>query len=299
MMANDPAGAGAAAMPARRGFWSWGLLRLVILFIVLLVLYAGGQILTFAAADKLPQFPKWQVMLAGALIASLIMIVAYRLLIRWTEKRAASELGAGHAVSLAANGIVVGFVLFAGVYAILWLAGAVTFNGINPASDMLPVLALSIISAVGEEIVFRGVVYRILENSFGTLVALVISGAIFGLIHGFNPGATIFSTLTIALEAGILLGAAYTLTGSLWFPIGLHFAWNFTEGGIFGAAISGGHFKGLIDAQIAGSDLLTGGKFGPEASIPALAICLAAALLMLFLCVSRKLGVPLSFRLRA
>ena len=94
MMANDQAGASAAAVPARRGFWSWGLLRLVILFIVLLALYAGGQILTFAAADKLPQFPKWQVMLAGALVASLIMIVAYRLLIRWTEKRAADEIGA-------------------------------------------------------------------------------------------------------------------------------------------------------------------------------------------------------------
>jgi membrane protease YdiL (CAAX protease family) len=238
-------------------------------------------------------------MLAGAVIGSILMIVAYRLLIRWTEKRAASEIGAANALSLAANGIVVGFVLFTAVYAILWLAGAVSFKGINPVSDMLPVLALSIVSAVGEEIIFRGVVYRILENDFGTLVALVISGAIFGLIHGFNPGATIFSTLAIALEAGILLGAAYTLTGSLWFPIGLHFGWNFTEGGIFGAAISGGHFKGLIGAQIAGPELLTGGKFGPEASIPALAVCLIAAMLMLFVCASRNLGTPLSFRLRS
>ncbi len=298
MTANETAGASAAAKPARRGFWSWMLPRLVILFIVLLVLYAGGQVLTFMSADKLSEIPKWQIMLSGAIITSVVMIIAYRLLIRWTEKRAASELGSTNAASLAANGILVGFVLFSAVYAILWLMGAVSFTGINPVSGIVPVLAISISSAIGEEIVFRGVVYRILENSFGTVVALVVSGAIFGLIHAFNPGATIFSTLAIALEAGILLGAAYTLTGSLWFPIGLHFGWNFTEGGIFGAAVSGGQFKGLIDAQITGSDLLTGGKFGPEASVPALAICLAAAMLMLFVCVSKKLGMPLSFRLR-
>ena len=288
----------AGGAPAQRGFWSWSLLRLVVLFVATLVLYGGGQVLTFMAADKLTQYPKWQIILAGTFITVIVMIVAYRALIRWTEKRAATELGSGNALTLTANGILVGLVLFCAVYAVLWVAGTVKFTGLNPVMSVVPVLAISISSAVGEEIIFRGVVYRILENSFGTIVALLISGAIFGLLHAFNPGATVFSSLAIALEAGILLGAAYTLTRSLWFPIGLHFGWNFSEGGIFGAAVSGGQFKGLIDAPIAGPDLLTGGKFGPEASATALVICLAAALFVLFACASRNLATKLSFRMR-
>ena len=63
-----------------------------------------------------------------------------------------------------------------------------------------------------------------------------MSFTFFGLIHAANKGATLESTLAIALEAGILLAASYILTRSLWLPIGLHFGWNFTEGGIFGAA---------------------------------------------------------------
>jgi membrane protease YdiL (CAAX protease family) len=296
MTATDAAGSATAT--TRRGFWSWSLPRLVVLFVATIVLYGGGQVLTFTAADKLTQYPKWQIIWAGTFITVIVMIVAYRALIRWTEKRTATELGSNKALTLAANGILVGLGLFCAVYAVLWLAGAVTFTGLNPALGVIPMLAISISSAIGEEIIFRGVVYRILENSFGTIVALIFSGALFGLLHTFNPGATMFSTLAIALEAGILLGAAYTLTRSLWFPIGLHFGWNFTEGGIFGAAVSGGQFKGLIDAQIAGSDLLTGGKFGPEASLTALVICLGAALVMLSLCAFRNLGTPLSFRMR-
>src|SRR5471030_2266301 len=81
-------------------------------------------------------------------------------------------------------------------------------------------------------------------------------------------GATIGSSVAIALEAGILLGAAYALTGRLWLPIGLHLGWNFAEGSIFGMAVSGGSQKGsLITGELHGSNLLTGGVFGPEASI--------------------------------
>ena len=98
-----------------------------------------------------------------------------------------------------------------------------------------------------------------------------------------NPGATRTSALAIALEAGILLGAAYAATERLWVPIGLHIAWNFTEGSVFGMSVSGlNKVTGLIQGSLQGSRLLTGGAFGPEASIVAVAVCLLGALYFLY-----------------
>src|SRR5262249_14558687 len=97
-----------------------------------------------------------------------------------------------------------------------------------------------------------------------------------------NPGATVFSSIAIALEAGVLLAAAYVVTGRLWLPIGLHAAWNFTEGSVFGMSVSGGRqAASLFGGTLSGPAILTGGAVGPEASIVAVVVCLALAFLLL------------------
>jgi membrane protease YdiL (CAAX protease family) len=112
-----------------------------------------------------------------------------------------------------------------------------------------------------------------------------------------NPGATVVSTVAIALEAGVLLAAAYALTRNLWFPIGLHLGWNFTAGGICGESVSGGAAgKGIFSVSLAGRPLLTGGKFGPEASLIAIAVCLALAIVLLLLAVRNGRWVPMQRR---
>src|SRR6185437_145917 len=152
----------------------------------------------------------------------------------------------------------------------------------------IPALAGSMLAAVGEELAFRGGAFRVLEDSLGTMGALAGSAALFGLLHAVNPGATVVSSAAIALEAGVLLGAAYALTRNLWLPIGIHLGWNFTEGGIFGVSISGGAAaKGLFSVSLVGHTLLTGGQFGPEASIVAIVVCLALAAVLLVLAVQR------------
>jgi membrane protease YdiL (CAAX protease family) len=156
--------------------------------------------------------------------------------------------------------------------------GTVSFAGSGGFAGVGHAFANAMAAAVGEEIVFRGVVYRRLEERLGTTIALVVSAAAFGLVHAGNPGANWASTLAIALESGVLLGLAYAATRSLWLPIGLHFGWNFTEGGIFGAAVSGGQNSGLINAPLAGPPLITGGAFGPEASLAAIAVSLSASI---------------------
>ncbi|HEX4861358.1 MAG TPA: CPBP family intramembrane glutamic endopeptidase, partial [Rhizomicrobium sp.] len=107
------------------------------------------------------------------------------------------------------------------------------------------------------------------------------------LTHLGNHGATLTSAAAIALEAGILLGVCYMAVRNLWLPIGLHFGWNFAESGIFGSIVSGNAFKGVFATTMTGPELLTGGAFGPEASVVAVAVCGTAALVILSVALRR------------
>src|SRR5205085_9197084 len=139
------------------------------------------------------------------------------------------------------------------------------------------IFSLLLAAAIGEELIYRGVLYRVLEEGLGTVPALVVSAGVFGFTHGANPGATLASSAAIALEAGLLLGLAYTVTRSLWFPIGIHFGWNFAQGGIFNAPISGTQFPGMLNFKIVGPEVWTGGAFGPEASLVSVLVWLPPA----------------------
>jgi membrane protease YdiL (CAAX protease family) len=128
------------------------------------------------------------------------------------------------------------------------------------------------LSGVTEEVIVRGVVYRILEEWFGTWAALAVSSLLFGALHLGNPGATWWSSLAIALEAGTLLGAAYLKTRRLWLPIGVHAAWNYTQAAC-GVAVSGNAVSGFLLSHPKGADWLSGGPFGAEASVLAVLVC--------------------------
>ena len=148
---------------------------------------------------------------------------------------------------------------------------------------------MAIASSIIEEIIFRGILFRIIEEKLGTYISLIISALIFGLIHISNPNSSLMAGLGLSIQAGLLLGLAYVLTRNLWFPIMIHFAWNFTQSAIYGASVSGSKMsKTLITSEITGNELFTGGQFGPEGSIQATIFCLIATIVMLYL--SRKKG---------
>ena len=134
-----------------------------------------------------------------------------------------------------------------------------------------------------EEIVFRGIVFRIVEAALGTWIALILSAAIFGLLHLVNPHATLQGAMAIVFEAGVMFAAAFVLTRRLWLPIGIHAGWNFTQGGIFGVPVSGQPSGGLLDGTLNGPEWLSGGVFGAEASMVAvvLGIGLGSTLLVM------------------
>ena len=92
-------------------------------------------------------------------------------------------------------------------------------------------------------------------------------------MHISNDNATLWSSLAIAIEAGLLLGAIYKYSGTLWMPIGVHWAWNFSQGNIFGFKVSGTDAgSSLLYSDVSGSEWLTGGAFGAEASVIAVVV---------------------------
>ena len=237
-----------------------------------------------AVLDLLPKDDPRLVFLTRC-VGAAIALSAYALLVRLGEARTPSEIAIRPAIGQLLVGLAIGGVLFGVVMATMVIFGLydVTFVGLAPAWRPA---GLAIEASVVEELMIRGVVLRLLWRAFGPLTAFLLSAALFGAGHLPNPGATLFAAICVALEAGVMLGAFYALTGRLWVSIGVHMAWNFTQGYLFGAAVSGGDVGPSIARSTAHPDMpewLTGGVFGPEASLPALSVCSAAGAVTLWL----------------
>lgn len=216
-------------------------------------------------------------------IALAAVYISYRLYTQWIEKRQVTELSANGAVKEISLGLLLGFGIITTVIGVLWAIGSYQVSGFNSWLVLLPAAVANIPSGFVQEILFRGILFRITEESLGTWFALIISTLLFGLVHIFSAGATVFSTLSIMLEAGILLAAAYILTRRLWLAVGIHIAWDFAVDGIFGvgsSALTGNPIHGLLQAKLIGPDLLTGGQFGVEVSVIALVVALSVGALL-------------------
>ena len=213
------------------------------------------------------------------LVVVVVVIAVYKLAICRLGEHPRDDLRGHHAVRDLALGLVGGTVLFSAVTLVAALAGVYHIVGLGDARDLLyAVIAFAIFPAVTEEMLFRGIMFRHLEDLGGTWFALAFTSALFGVAHIFNPTATYFSSFAIAVEAGIMLGGAYMLTRSLWLPMGLHAAWNFTQGEIYDVPVSGNDQHGLVQAKMSGPEILSGGTFGLEASVIALVIATAFGL---------------------
>ena len=216
--------------------------------------------------------------------APLVTLLAYTLLYKYYEKRNVDELSLRTLPGSLLSGALLGIGLQSLVILVIYLMGGYTVVSINPVSFILPGLLIAFTSGIMEEVLFRGVLFRIVSEKWGIVVALTVSAFLFGALHLKNPNSSWYSAIAIAIEAGILLGACYVYAGNLWLPIGVHFGWNFAEADLFGGVLSGNVInKTLITAKFTGSEYLTGGAFGPENSLPSILICTGAGVLLLWL----------------
>jgi hypothetical protein len=167
-----------------------------------------------------------------------VSIAGYLLYVRLLEKRPALELSRFRLVLLPL-GLLVGMVWFGLLMAMLYEGGHYQINGLAFPNRLLSAVVFAIGTAIWEEVTFRGLLFRVTEQTFGTWVGVAVSAIAFGAVHGLNPNASLAASIAIIVESGILLAAAYFATRTLWLPIGLHFGWNFAEDFIFGVRMSG------------------------------------------------------------
>jgi membrane protease YdiL (CAAX protease family) len=217
-------------------------------------------------------------------LAVLAPFLAYGAYAHLVERRSATELSRTGALGDLSLGIVGGVGLIAAVIGILWLLGDYHVTGTNHWTVLLVPLAADVPSAAIQQVVFQGIIFRIIEEYLGTWWALLISVALFGFVHLLLITQMTATGLLSIVVGGALFTAAYVWTRRLWLSSSLHATLDFTVDAIFGVGayhLSGVAAVGLLSAQLSGPSVLTGGAFGVEASAVTLGLLLATALLLL------------------
>jgi uncharacterized protein len=201
------------------------------------------------------------------ILIAFIVIFAYKLYFKYIEKKEFTEFEFTGASKNIVKGFLFTLVLALFIIAILFFAGnLIVRNG--EGWILIPIsFSIALISSVGEEILFRGLLFRLTEEKLGSIIAIIFSSLLFGFAHLVNDESTFFSSLAIGLEAGLLLSAVYILTRKLWLNISIHFTWNFFNG------IMGFHYldnkgdNGFFNTELSGNIFLTGGITGIESSM--------------------------------
>jgi uncharacterized protein len=227
---------------------------------------------------------------AGILVA---VVAAYWLYVRWHEKRDATELrlqplrlALGGASGAALVGLPIAVLFALGAYEL------VLFRGFSAA--LLGVAAVIGIAAVVEELVYRCLLFRIVERSWGTGVALAIQAVVFALMHIGNVeqggAGDVMAMLVSVTLLGLLWAGLFVVVRNLWVVAAHHAAWNFTIllSGVPLSGIEDWRALAPIESRYAGPDWLTGGMFGPESSL--LVMTSTAAAVVLLLRVARRNG---------
>jgi uncharacterized protein len=224
-------------------------------------------------------------MLLSLIAEAVAITVSIFLARRFLDKRSIESLGlklntwtlldilAGIGITLVQMGLI--YLLMSGL-------GWITFQGFawqfDPPglvlTNILLFFVIFILVGWSEELLCRGYQLQTIASGTNLLWGVILSSAIFGVLHIFNPGANWVSTLGIFL-AGLFFAYAYVRTRQLWLPIGMHLGWNFFEGVVFGFPVSGLDIYPLTRIKVQGPEIWTGSVFGPEAGlivIPALLV---------------------------
>lgn len=262
-----------AASDQKRPWWKW---LLLMTGAFMLAVFGYGLIAIGHEAARYLHAPVLTVV-------GTALVLGIYVLMRGFRKEWPAELRLRALIPHTLLGMLVGFVYMTLVVSTIVALGCATLSwqGFDwPLQWQAFMMFLGV--AVGEEMIFRGVVFRMIDERCNTTVALIVSALLFGFIHLPNDGATWWSSLAIAIEAGLMLAVAYKWSGTLWLPIGIHWTWNYVQGNIYGVAVSGSYLgNSVMSASFSGPDIITGGAFGAEASI--IAVILGVIITVVFL----------------
>ncbi|MEO5746070.1 MAG: CPBP family intramembrane glutamic endopeptidase [Terracoccus sp.] len=255
----------------RPGRWLW-LRALAWLLLLFFVTAAAFGLPLQWAVDQLPAGNNG-LQFTGLLTACGAAVACYVVAVRLGEGRTPRELALAPAMRELAAGSVLGVAMMTLLMGILAVTNLYDVTWAGPTPGWAGA-GLAVQAAVTEELWVRALLLRLLWRVVGPVPAFAVVAVVFAALHLANPGATPLAAATVAM-AGLMFSAMYALTGRLWLPLGLHFAWNFAQGYVFGAAVSGGDLGGSVAVSTprpGSASWLTGGAFGPEASVFALVL---------------------------
>jgi hypothetical protein len=219
-----------------------------------------------------------------AVAEAIVATTGYIFVFRSYDKRRIHELSAVLFVNNASIGLLAGVLLQSLFILIIYVGGTFSVLHLNPVSVLVSPFAFALTAGFVAEIIMIGIVFRLLEQEMGTALSLIAFVMLFAILHVNVKGATIISVGATAMQAGLLLPAAYVFSRNLWLPVFLHFGWDFAEPGIFGGINpSSSLTRGLLTSKIAGNSLLTGGPTGPQDSLSSLVLCFVLGLTFLLL----------------
>lgn len=251
-------------------------------FIMVIILNATLHPQNPLTKDQVMNLIQGPFIVPQVIIEIVFSVIAYKLVIRRLGEWPRDDFRLQGAARDGAHGLLVGFLIFSLIVGVAALLGVYHIvAGGTWASFFAILFSMGIGPGFREELLFRGVLFRFSEEFGGSWFALILTSALFGWSHINNHDATWVSSLFIAVEAGLLLGALYMLTRNLWMCMGFHAAWNFTQGFIWDVPVSGFDVHGVVTARLTGPVLLSGGPFGLEASL--IAFVLATALGLYYL----------------
>ncbi|WP_167759732.1 CPBP family intramembrane glutamic endopeptidase [Massilia horti] len=250
----------------KRQSWGKRLLHFPLTKIVIATFLAvASAVLTFKLAKAIAA--KEMRIIWPEIISAIVVLLSYWAYVRLVEKRPVTELSRLNALSEIVVGLLIGTLMVEAEIGALYALGHYELTGINNwTMKLVQPLAVMVFVGVIEEVIGRGIIFRITEEALGSLPAILISALLFGLAHIPGKDAGVMA-IGNTVAAGAFFAAAYMLTRRLWLCIAIHAAWNYTLGSIFSIAVSGQASSGLLNGRLTGPEWITGGAYGLEASV--------------------------------
>ncbi len=280
-----------------RRLWNHPVTRILAYFGLcgLLLLGFGGAVWGGLSLARVHLWPDDESTIApGYAIAALAVVLAFVVMVRRVDGRSLASAGLRLRGMLTETGagLVIGGGLFCAVIGVMECFGSYRIGGVNGHFQPLVPLGLFLALGIFQEVPLRGYLLQTIERRWGTSWAVGVTSALFGLLHlgaavdGLTTAQWLLGPILITFETGLLFAGGYLLTRRLWLPVGLHWGWNFFESSVFGLPNTGSWGDApntLFLDRTSGPFLLTGGAFGPEASLPCLVVGTTAGVILLWL----------------
>ena len=174
-------------------WWQW-ILFFILGIVIFLFVYGAAQTANYAKAP----------LLAGCLlkiVVSVLTLLLYFWSVRWIERRKIDELDRRRMLPETGRGLLIGFAFFIIVVGLMYLFGLYRIDAAQfDAAGMLSAFLTYLVVAVGEEVLFRGIIFRMIDQQWGTVAALIASSLLFGFAHMMEPNATVWSSTAIAIQ---------------------------------------------------------------------------------------------------